>query len=254
MAAPPAEIDPPTLTAPAPGETLTGETIALAGTAEPGSTVEIVIDGRVVGVAPVGNDGTWAFSASVTEPGPHEIGLNTLDPEGQVVAAAPPISLSVAAPPAEIDPPILTAPAPGETLTGETIALAGTAEPGSTVEIVIDGHVVGVAPVGNDGTWAFSAPVTEPGPHEIGLNTLDPEGQVVAAAPPISLSVAAPPVEIDPPTLTAPAPGETLTGETIALAGTAEPGSTVGNHVGRPRRGRGSRGQRRHLGLFRPRN
>ena len=88
-AAPSIEIDPPTLTAPASGETLTGETIALAGTAEPGSTVEIVIDGRVVGVAPVGNDGTWAFSASVTEPGPHEIGLNTLDPEGQCCRRRP---------------------------------------------------------------------------------------------------------------------------------------------------------------------
>ena len=113
-----------------------------------------------MGVAPVGSDGTWAFSAPVTEPGPHEIGLNTLDPEGQVVAAAPPISLSVAAPPVEVALPAFIFPAnEADVLEGE-LTLIGTGEPDSDIEVWDNETVVGTAPVGVEGEWYFTL---EPG-------------------------------------------------------------------------------------------
>jgi large repetitive protein len=159
--------------------------LALNGTGTPGSTVQIVLDGKVIGTAPVGADGKWSFSVDVS-PGEHEIIANALDAGGKVAAAAPPLKLSIAAP--------LVAPTLDKlTSTVGPLNLTGTGTPGSTVQVVVDGKVVGTAPVGADGKWSFKLDVA-PGAREIVANALDAAGKVVAAAPPFKLVSAAPSV------------------------------------------------------------
>ncbi len=113
--------------------------------------------------------------------------------EAKAAADATATAEAEAAAAADIAAPILISPKAGdELISGEELVFAGTGEPGTEVEIVIDGQVVGVTQVGDDGTWSFTTTVDEPGEYEVSLNALDADGQVAASSEPVTLSFAAP--------------------------------------------------------------
>ncbi|GIK41856.1 MAG: hypothetical protein BroJett011_56890 [Chloroflexota bacterium] len=201
-----------------PGGEVTPGQVVLTGTGEPGSEVEIVIDGRVVGKTTVGGDGTWSYTADLPEPGDYQIGVQNVDADGQVIAASEPVALTVTAPPAT--PPTLDQPS--EELTAGPVTLTGSGEPGSQVEVVIDGQVVGKATVGDDGKWSLDTELSRSGDYEITVQSVDADGQVLAASEPVNLTVAE---KATPPTLDLPSGG--LTGGPVTLTGTGEPGSEV---------------------------
>jgi outer membrane biosynthesis protein TonB len=201
------------------GEVAPGQ-VALAGTGEPGSEVEVVIDGQVVGKTAVGSDGTWSFTADLPEPGDYQISVQNVDASGQVIAASEPAALTLTTPP--VTAPTLDRPS-GE-LTAGPVTLTGSGEPGFQVEVVVEGQVVGKATVGDDGTWSLTAELSSAGDYEIRVQSVDADGQVLAASETIKLTVAAA-KEVAPPTFDL--PGGNLTGGPVTLTGTGEPGSEV---------------------------
>jgi hypothetical protein len=58
-----------------------------AGTGRPGSTVELVIDGKVVGGATVGSDRKWKIAAELAEPAITRSVCKWLMPAARVLAA-----------------------------------------------------------------------------------------------------------------------------------------------------------------------
>ena len=59
----------------------------------------------------------------------------------------------------EVEAPEISAPtfdAPEGDLTSGEVTLSGTGTPGSDVEVVVDGEVIGTAKVGDDGTWSLT--------------------------------------------------------------------------------------------------
>ena len=136
----------PAVTIPAPAldpqvlaANLTPGLIQLSGTGEAGTAVQVVVDDRVIGTAPVGAGGRWSFAAEVRLPGVYALRLNTVDAAGTVVATATPVLLAIA-PPAEAVaavPPTATAtlapptptPIPAPTA---TTAPSATATPSET--------------------------------------------------------------------------------------------------------------------------
>jgi hypothetical protein len=207
----------PTLNLPA-GELETGE-LELTGTGEPGSEVEIVVDGEAIGMTTVGSDGTWRFAANLPEAGDYRLGVRSLGTDGSVLAEIEPVALSLAAP--TIAMPTFNLP-DGELQAGE-IELTGTGEPGSEVEIVVDGEAIGTTTVGSDGTWRFAANLPEAGDYRLGVRSLGTDGSVLTEIEPVALSLAAPTMTM--PTFNLPE-GELQAGE-VELTGTGEPGSKV---------------------------
>jgi hypothetical protein len=130
--------------------------VALTGSGEPGSEVQVVVDGQVVDGTQVGADGNWSLEISVTEAGEHEFAVQTIDASGAVVAGAEPVSVSLAPIVLEVVAPDLLFPADGaDVLTGQ-LTLIGTGGPGTEVEIVDGSVVLGTAQVGADGEWLFT--------------------------------------------------------------------------------------------------
>jgi LysM repeat protein len=182
-----AAVAPPILVSPKPGDKVASGDVALSGAGAPGSKVQIVVDGEVVGVADVGADGTWSFPVTL-EAGEHTIIVQALGADGKAVAESEPVKVTAEG---QAVKPALTSPKPGDKLNSGDATLNGTGAPGSKVQIVVDGEVVGTAEVGADGTWSFPVKL-DPGDHQIAVQSLDASGNVVSESDAVSVSVAAP--------------------------------------------------------------
>jgi len=191
---PAAQVEAPALTSPGAGAELSPGELALSGTGQPGSEVQIVVDGQPVGTATVGDDGKWTFSTELGEPGDHEIEVQALDDSGEVAAASGAIPVAVAAPQVEEEAPVapiaptLDAPADGAEFSGGDLTLSGSGQPGTTLEILDGGAVIGTVEVDAAGGWEFTTRPDE-GPHQYAVR---PVGDEAAASSPVSVTVSRP--------------------------------------------------------------
>ncbi len=198
---------------------LTAGTVSLTGTGTPGSTVDIVVDGDVVGTTVVGDDGSWSFDLEWPEGGEYELSVRTLDTNGNLLAETDPTTMTVAA--LELDGPTIDIPDGG--FSAGQFTLSGTGTPGTDVEIVVDGDVVGKTKVGDDGTWSFDFDLPE-GEYEVAARALDADGQVITSSNStlISLNPAA-----AAPAITEPADGSTLQSGELTVSGVGTSGTEI---------------------------
>ncbi|AKJ05629.1 T1SS secreted agglutinin RTX [Archangium gephyra] len=197
----------------------------LAGTAEAGSTVTVMLDGAAIGTAKADAVGAW--SLTLTAPlgqGPYTATATATDAAGNTSPASAPRAFTVdtVAPAA----PVITAPA--ALVNNVTPAISGTAEVGSTVTVTLDGTGVGTVKANASGAWSFipASPLTQ-GAHTVTATATDVAGNTStpSAVYTFTVDTVAPPS----PTITAPA---ALIGTTMPIiSGTAEAGSTVAVRV-----------------------
>ncbi|WP_146200326.1 Ig-like domain-containing protein, partial [Paenibacillus agaridevorans] len=75
--------------------------------------------------------------------------------------------------------PMLTGPTDGASVNDATPTISGTAEPGSTVTIILDGSDAGTVPVGAGGTWTWTPPAAlGEGDHSVVVRAEDAAGNV----------------------------------------------------------------------------
>ncbi len=160
-----------------PGAAIPGN-VMFSGAGAPGTTVEVLVDGRPLGRTTVGTDGRWSLAGSVPA-GELQIVARALDATGAPAAAAPPATLFVAA------PPVITSLADGAQATAGRLTIGGTGQPGSTIEIRNGTRVLGVATVGADGTWSF---VYDAPPGDLRL-TARIQGNDATASTPVRVTV-----------------------------------------------------------------
>ncbi|MBW7457967.1 DUF5011 domain-containing protein, partial [Paenibacillus sepulcri] len=73
--------------------------------------------------------------------------------------------------------PVFTSPVNGQTANDATPTFSGTAEPGSTVTIVLDGASVGTTTAAGDGSWTWTtAPTLAEGAHTASIRATDAAG------------------------------------------------------------------------------
>lgn len=212
----------PVITAPAEGSTTTDPTPTVTGTGEPGAEVTVEIDGNVVGTATVADDGTWALQLDdPLDDGEHTVTATQTDGAGNT-SEADEVTFAVDS---GAEPPMITAPADGSSLEDTTPTVTGTAEPGASVEVSVDGEVVGTVTADADGK--FELPLTEAlaeGDHVVSAVQTDEAGNVSKAAEnEFTVDLAAP----APPVITSPEDGATVEDRTPVIEGTGEPGTTI---------------------------
>ena len=198
--------------------------IDFSGVGTPGSTVEVVANGEVVGTAEIGPDGTWSIPADLAA-GAYDLHLRMFGPDGNLLGESEGRNVTVAAADdgsAEFVLPTFNLP--DLDLAGGDVTLTGTGTPGSEVEIVLNGEVVGTAVVGDDGTWSF--PTNIPGgDYDLTLRTVDGSGTAVETDP-FSFSLA-PFADVASATLDSPADGSSVESGELSFSGTGEPGTEV---------------------------
>lgn len=182
---PPAETTPPitapVLISPATGTEIPSGPVTFTGTGTPGSTVRVLSNGRPLGDVVVDESGNWTLEANVPA-GTPEITIQALDETGNPVAVAEPLTVTVTG-----------APVPGVNLpTTEVVAgpvvLTGTGEPGTQVNVILNGESLGTYTVGADGVW--QVPLTlDGGAYQMQVQSLDAAGNVVAESNPVTISI-----------------------------------------------------------------
>lgn len=200
--------------------------VRVTGVSAPNAAVSVRIDGGTPVSTTANGDGEWAVTVPSVGTGPHSIAASQT--VGGTTTDAPEVGFSVAA----AVPIRVTSPQDGQVvpITGATtsIVVSGTAEPGATVTVDIDGRTA-TTTAGGDGSWTVTVTRVPPGTHTVsatetvGGRTSDPVTSTVRV-------VVAQPTDV---TITSPTPGQLLpatgTGDTAAftVTGHATPGALV---------------------------
>nr|HAS0993915.1 hypothetical protein [Enterobacter hormaechei] len=168
------------------GDTTDDNTPTLSGRAEPGSTVNIIDNGQVIGSTKVNPDGTWSFTPDqALSNGEHDLTTTVTDPSGNTGPEGPHVVITVDVVPGKVEITGVTDDAGSVTgslsqnaVTDDTRPqISGTAKAGSTVTIMDGSNVLGTTTAGADGTWSFTPSVDlGRGDHTFTATAKDPTG------------------------------------------------------------------------------
>jgi MYXO-CTERM domain-containing protein len=179
----------PEVRTPANGSSTPDNTPTYSGTAEPGSTVEVFVDGASVGTTTADTNGNWNLTpVGGLAAGQHTVKATATDAAGNTSPDSNTNTFTVAsiAPQA----PVITGPENNTVTDDNTPAFTGTAPPGNTVTIILNGTPVGTTTADANGNWSFT-PTTplEDGPYELTVTATDPAGNVSAPSSPVRFTV-----------------------------------------------------------------
>jgi hypothetical protein len=170
-----------------PGADVAAGQVTLTGSGEPGSQVQVIVDGEPAGKATVDSQGQWSLPIDLPDPGEHSISVQSLDDSGAGGAASQTMTVTVGE--AAAGGAIPTVDLPGDELTSGKVTLTGTGEPGSEVQVLVDGQPVGKVTVDSEGKWSLPTELATAGEHEIRVQSVDDSGKVVAASDNVQLTV-----------------------------------------------------------------
>ncbi|NVJ19810.1 OmpA family protein [Myxococcus sp. AM011] len=205
------------IVSPADGSTVGDPMVTYSGTAEPGATVTVEVDGTVVGTTTAAANGSWSVpgNSSLAE-GPHTVTATAEDANGNTATDTNNFTVNTST---NVS---ITTPADGSTVSNPVVTYSGTAEPGATVTVVVDGTTVGTVTAGVDGSWSVPVSTTlTDGPHTVSATADDGEGNTATDTNTFTVDTATTV------SITTPAEGAVLTNGVVTYVGTAEAGATV---------------------------
>ena len=181
-----------------PSDLLTNDnTLTVTGTAEPNSLVTIYDNGVPVGTGMADANGDFSITTSVLADGQHPLTMTATDLAGNVSlpAALGTWTIDTIAPLA----PSITSVGddtgiPGDGITTDTTpTVDGLAEPGSTVDVYVDGVLIGSTTADpNTGAWSITFPALPLGNHSITATATDLAGNTGPACAPTVISIVPP--------------------------------------------------------------
>ena len=157
--------DAPMITSPANNASVATTTPPIRGTAEPGTTVRVFVDGVPIGTD-VAADATGAFSVTPTTPlseAQHTATAVSTDAAGNASPASLPVVFTVDV--TDPAPPVILVPANNSSTNDTTPTISGTSEANASVEVRVDGAVVGTATADGSGAWTLVSTELAEGPH-----------------------------------------------------------------------------------------
>nr|WP_276203634.1 Ig-like domain-containing protein [Hyalangium minutum] len=135
-----------------------------SGTAEPGSTVTVSVDGTEVGTTTADTSERWGFTPEVPLPdGPHSVRTTATDAAGNTSLGSTTKVFTV-----DTTPPIAPEVNVPEFVYTQKPTISGNAEPGSTITVWLDGKVAGTTDTNPKGLWNFTPGKALPvGQHQV---------------------------------------------------------------------------------------
>ena len=190
----------------------------LGGTAEAGSIVTVLVDGAAVGTTIAGTDGRWSFTPTTPlTDGTHAVTSRATDRASNSSGTSAALTLTI-----DTVAPVLSTPVlsvvdnTANVISNPRPTLTGTADPNSTVTIIVDGVPLGTATTGGDGRWSFAVtPPLADGSHSVVTTATDRAGTIGRSGT-LSLTV-----DTQAPTVSG------GTNPTLSAGGTATLGSAV---------------------------
>ncbi|MFZ5443974.1 MAG: Ig-like domain-containing protein, partial [Myxococcota bacterium] len=145
----------PVVTTPANGTATNDATPTYTGTAEANATVTVIVDGVAVGTTTANAAGAWSLTPTTPlAAGSHTVRARATDAAGNTSPDSNTNAFTVDVTPPSA--PVVTAPANGSLTNDDTPTVTGTAEPGATVTVIIDGVAVGTTTASGSGAWSFT--------------------------------------------------------------------------------------------------
>jgi len=214
---------PPVVLSPNAGIVTNENELTIEGTAEVGSTVTLLDNEAILGVAPTDVDGSFSYTTRALADGIHSFTATATDVAGNVSDSSESVTVTVDATyPA---PPVVLSPNAGIVTNENELTIEGTAEVGSTVTLVDNEAILGVVPTDVDGSFSLSTHPLSDGIHSFTAIATDVAGNVSDSSEATTVTVDTD--ESAPPTFSSPADGSITNQNILTLEGTAEAGSTV---------------------------
>jgi uncharacterized repeat protein (TIGR01451 family) len=209
----------PLIDSPLRGALLSNPRPTITGSAEPGSTVKVSIDGVVVCTVSASVEGTFTCTPdSSLSDGVHSVSVISSDAAGNLSrTTGTQITIDTTKPAA----PIIAAPSGRLTVTSTTIS--GSAEPGSTVTVTLDGRALCTTSASAEGNWSCPATGLSDGMHDVTAFSLDAAGH--------QSEVATSRFEVQTASGSMTPMGTMLTTDNAQLCGSATPGAQVNVYV-----------------------
>ncbi|WP_170295744.1 DUF4347 domain-containing protein [Azospirillum brasilense] len=124
---------------------------SLAGTTEAGSTVNLLVDGKIAGTALADANGAWTFQfTAALADGTHSLQVQATDKAGNVSSLSAVTTLTI-----DTTPPVAPTVALNTTA-GSTPIVQGIAEANSLVSVTVNGQAVGTARASAAGVWQLA--------------------------------------------------------------------------------------------------
>ncbi|GLH41388.1 hypothetical protein RS3R6_02980 [Pseudomonas atacamensis] len=176
-------------------------TPTFTGEGRPGTSVEIIDNGKAIGTAIVGEDGKWEYTPPEPglDDGKHEIVIVPIDEDGDKGEPSPgyEIIVDTVAPSRPLIDGIYDDVAPKEGQIGSggrtndaTPTLSGTGEPNAIIHIYDNGVEIGSVIVNGDGKWSFTPdPALSEGSHEFTVTAEDAAGNISTPSLPFPIIV-----------------------------------------------------------------
>ncbi len=151
----------PVITSPPAGTVIYDRETPLMGTADPGSTVTVRVNGQPVCTVVANEQGTWSCRTELPL-GPSTVTAIAKDEANNTSGTSSAVLLTRRN---DIDPPIITGPPP--TVRGQGVTVTGTGMPGADITVKDEkGNAVCTAKVDDNGKWQCDGPLSA-GPHQL---------------------------------------------------------------------------------------
>lgn len=207
----------------------TGSTtsVPVSGTAEPGATVTVDVDGRTA-TTTAGDDGSWTVTIGGVPLGDHTVSVT------QTVGGrtSDPVTADVTVVAAQETGIVITSPDPGQLIQADgfgdtgSFTVTGQATPGAAVTVTLSSGQVRTTTADDEGAWSV---VFERVPEgEWTISATQSVNGTTSAAPQVPIVVDT----LEPLAVTSPTPGSQYMADEdgdhdLMVTGTAEPGATV---------------------------
>lgn len=151
----------PEITSPPAGTVVYEAETPLTGTADPGSTVTVRVNGQPVCTVVASQEGTWSCRTELPL-GPSTVTATAEDEAGNTSGTSSAVLLTRRD---EIDPPVITGPSPR--VQGPGVTVTGTGHPGADITVKDEqGNTVCTAKADDKGRWQCDAELAA-GPHQL---------------------------------------------------------------------------------------
>ncbi|MEO7802994.1 MAG: kelch repeat-containing protein, partial [Actinomycetota bacterium] len=185
---PSAEAYPPLITSPSPGATRGAGGVTLKGVAEQAMTIRLFENGLEVARTSTGQTSEWSTPVTLAG-GSHTLTATATDALGrQSLASA---SLTIVIDNVAPTPPVITSPVEGSVLTSRSVTVVGSAEPTSTVKLMIAGVEAASKVADTAGNWSAAVALAG-GANVLSATATDAAGNTSAVSAARNINVQVP--------------------------------------------------------------